>query len=280
LHLDENTSKEDKETMLKTSIEKEATYLNLYTGESDQGKKVTNETIEFYFKRYNLPEDKTKKLLNPPTQKCFVCKKDTNKRCTKCHLVFYCDRQCQSSDWNIHKHYCNSLPIPPKVNGNSSVVGVLLEENSLNPTFVQVPLYSEIGESHVKTNVQKFLKVRDIGRYWLEYNPLKNNKQLGNTLLFHYRDNFLNDGSQPNKCVSQISSGRNPHGWRGPMLVTKSKGYITKNRSSEGFLDVELTDFSDIIDFFLFYGSDLNKKMTSNNYDHLKKYNFQFFNLD
>ncbi len=45
--------------------------------------------------------------------------------------------------------------------------------------------------------------------------------------------------------------------FKGPILVTKKMGYISQRVSpKECYLDVELTDFSDIIDFFLFYGTD------------------------
>jgi hypothetical protein len=285
LMLEENTKKEVKEA-INSKIDQDGTYLNLYTGQSDKGQRVKNETIEVYFKRYNLPEDIIKNLLKPPVSKkaetCLVCKKQTTKCCQKCNCVFYCSRECQVKDWIIHKHYCQSLPIPPKVNGKNSVIGVLLDENAPNPKFVHVPLmYVEsYGEKLLVTNKELFLKTNQVSRYWLEYNPLKDNKLLGNTLLFQYRDNFFNDGSQVNKCVKKLCADKNPHDWRGPMLITKSKGYITQNFSSEGFLDVKLTDFSDIIDFFLYYGSALNKKMCANNLDHLRDYNFNVMDLN
>lgn len=41
---------------------------------------------------------------------CTVCHKDTNKRCSKCKITKYCSRECQKSDWFIHKAFCAEAP--------------------------------------------------------------------------------------------------------------------------------------------------------------------------
>jgi hypothetical protein len=33
---------------------------------------------------------------------------DDSKRCSRCCLVFYCSRECQVSDWKVHKPRCNA----------------------------------------------------------------------------------------------------------------------------------------------------------------------------
>jgi tetratricopeptide (TPR) repeat protein len=279
LQNDEKAKKGIKEVTNLYTTDKNGTYLNLYTGESDKGTKVSKDTIEVYLRKYNISEDEIRKLLN--SENCFVCKKDTTKFCQKCKTVYYCSRECQVNDWKIHKHYCPSLPMPPKVIGKDSVIGLLFSENATHPTFVHVPLEEYIEEicgkeyRHLITNNKTFLKDTPGFSYW-EENPLKN-KPLENTLIFAYRDNFLNDGSKVNECVKKVSSNMNQHQWRGPLLVTKKMGYMSQHK--ERYLDVELTDFPDIIDFFLYYGSELNKQLNGNKFNQLKDFNFNILNL-
>ncbi|KAJ4472771.1 hypothetical protein C8J55DRAFT_579714 [Lentinula edodes] len=44
---------------------------------------------------------------------CSCCYEQTSRnglrRCTKCRLTHYCDSNCQTNDWTIHKHECSSL---------------------------------------------------------------------------------------------------------------------------------------------------------------------------
>ena len=42
---------------------------------------------------------------NIVTECCSACytRRSGLKKCTKCNLVYYCDRECQKNDWNLHK---------------------------------------------------------------------------------------------------------------------------------------------------------------------------------
>jgi len=37
---------------------------------------------------------------------CCLSLNDQLKKCSKCHQMYYCDRQCQQKDWIYHKHEC------------------------------------------------------------------------------------------------------------------------------------------------------------------------------
>ena len=44
--------------------------------------------------------------------KCEECRKEgATKRCTKCQVCFYCDRECQTKNWKMHKRVCSEDPL-------------------------------------------------------------------------------------------------------------------------------------------------------------------------
>ena len=49
--------------------------------------------------------EKQKKKIRATT--CVVCKKITKYLCSGCNSVYYCDKECQSKEWKIHKLTCN-----------------------------------------------------------------------------------------------------------------------------------------------------------------------------
>ena len=55
---------------------------------------------------------------------------------------------------------------------------------------------------------------------------VKDNVVLDNLLIFEFRDDFLNDGSKPNKCIFKITNRKAFHTWMGPLLVTKVKEFF------------------------------------------------------
>jgi hypothetical protein len=162
--------------------------------------------------------------------KCFFCNAKAEKKCGKCNFVNYCSRDCQVVDWRkTHKFFCESLPFPKRDSYEKSVYGFLL-----NPTgdlkIVKVAL-DKGGETPVlapfldplgtlKSEMKNFIS--PFKNYMLP-RKLYEEKNLDNTLQFNYRDNFLYDGSSPNKCIQKIAGNRNGHDWRGPMLVLKIK---------------------------------------------------------
>lgn len=39
--------------------------------------------------------------------KCAGCGKDAIQRCSRCHKVWYCNRECQVNHWNEHSTNCS-----------------------------------------------------------------------------------------------------------------------------------------------------------------------------
>lgn len=40
---------------------------------------------------------------------CATCGQTAQRRCSKCHVTDYCNRECQKSDWKTHKKNCAEL---------------------------------------------------------------------------------------------------------------------------------------------------------------------------
>ena len=191
---------------------------------------------------------------------CPICKqKVATKKCSKCKVMLYCGQECQRNDWSAHKFFCGSLPFPAQVKtGGEYVRGVLLPENSQDPILINIlveikNLKSAYDcETFEKPDLKKFLGDEEIyGRNWMPLNPLKNERVFNNTIEFLYKEAFLCDGSKPNKTIQNITGGLNSHDWRGPMVVTKYSG-----QGAQGsYLNIELDDFADIIDYLKWYGT-------------------------
>lgn len=47
--------------------------------------------------------------LTGTTDTCRHCKQDCTTRCGQCHSAFYCNRECQTLDWALHRHDCRAL---------------------------------------------------------------------------------------------------------------------------------------------------------------------------
>ena len=189
-------------------------------------------------------------------QSCVVCDNNSLNRCAKCHFAFYCSKECQTKDWETHKLICSPSIFPPKVLMNS-VYGLLLPEDNDKPRIVEIPLIYETDEEnkclYLTTNTKSF--VNDTSSYCIKFNPLKQYRILKDCLVIEYRDNFLFDGSYPNKAVRRITKNKVKHDWRGPILFTKIKGRDVENHFR--YIDFELKDYNEIIDYLIWYGSGL-----------------------
>ena len=57
------------------------------------------------------PED----LSKPPSNNfCGKCGKETKQKCGKCKIVFYCSKECQTSEWPSHKKFCQIAKLDEK----------------------------------------------------------------------------------------------------------------------------------------------------------------------
>lgn len=90
-----------------------------------------------------------------------------------------------------------------------------------------------------------------LGGLSLTHNPILE-RNLSDMLLLRFRDNFLEDGSRPNKSIAAITA-TDPgqyHDWRGPVLAYGLKALAIH---SYKFKNLDMNDFRHIVDHFLSY---------------------------
>jgi hypothetical protein len=240
-------------------------YVDLYTGKTSLvGKKVCEETMGVFMIRFGLSQGQVNGcfagLKSDTSSKsesaCLVCSELTAKSCTSCKCSYYCSRECQQKDWPLHKFICTSLPLPVKRSTSSSVYGILLDEDSLKPKFIEVQLKTTSvfeNQSVEEVDLVPFLGPNDYGLHQMPRNVVNPSRKMRNTLVFRFRDAFLYDGSKPNKCIQKMTKNRQFHDWRGPIVVLKSAG--TNLYVNTSYMDIESSDVADLIDYFLFYGN-------------------------
>jgi len=200
----------------------------------------------------------TKELIATP---CFKCSNLTAVRCSKCKTTAYCSKDCQAEDWNVHKIFCQSLPFPESQKALDlslrKIKGILLKPNSLKPSLIEVQMDVKFGDKMLPNT--KSLISADESYNYMQRNHVKK-ANLKDTLVFTFRDDFLNDGSPPNMCIQKIYKGKNNYPWCGPVLVLKLKGL---NVSNNEYTDMTPKDFEDVVDYFCWYGKSEESRFES-----------------
>lgn len=252
-------------------------YLDLYTGcGMGFGMKVSDDTMRVYLKRYGVTEDKINEIfleldelllkcvkterINQPstsnipnTNKCMICNNNISMVCKKCNSTFSSCTQTEAKDCFIHKY--NACKCETGKKAEKLVYGVLLPENTEKPVLVQIKIekcFDEDEGCYIETpDLKTFLGTNQLDFASMNRNALKN-KPLLDAFYINFRDKFLFDGSQTNKCVQKITKNNACHDWRGPIVIMKQKG---RNLSqSTYYIDACINDLSDFADFFTAYG--------------------------
>lgn len=67
-----------------------------------------------------------------------------------------------------------------------------------------------------------------------------NGQHLDHTIHFGYKDNFMNDGSKPNKCLAGLLGADAGNDWRGPLVIYG----LSKAVDAHAAADLHASDFS------------------------------------
>ncbi|KAF2639695.1 hypothetical protein P280DRAFT_481109 [Massarina eburnea CBS 473.64] len=190
---------------------------------------------------------------------CEICNNTATQRCSACSQSRYCTRDCQKSGWPKHKLLCGSAkairledrPTPASPN-TFFRRAILFEPAESKPRFVWLKFnlqevdgrYEEVPDL---TEHQIADDKEDIDHRRIHNNPVLG-KQLHHTIRVRYRDNFLADGSKPNKAANPLKPKID---WRGPMVCYAMKGLSATLKESD---DLDLSDFPFIVQWFKVFG--------------------------
>ncbi|KII89345.1 hypothetical protein PLICRDRAFT_53802 [Plicaturopsis crispa FD-325 SS-3] len=200
-----------------------------------------------------MSSEESAAVTDPASQVCKVCGVTATFRCTKCVGAYYCGKEHQVTDWKAHKQRCG-----PQDGDTVTVSALLLPVDEDEPRIVKIDcsVFRESPDSDknimYRMSLTPFLGGGFHARNYIssmgEDGPrLKN----GHGISLFIRDNFLYDGSKPNRCVINITNGDAPHNWAGPAIALKQE-----NPFSARYLDMTMDDLPAIIKHLKEYGLD------------------------
>ena len=126
-------------------------------------KDIYEETKDSRYKK--LMEEERKVINFVPTYDnwCLTCnKRNVNLRCSKCKVIFFCDKDCQKEAWKIHKKHCGR-----DLFCACAYCGKLLNKNnslkcSQCPVrFCSNHCYRTLTNSHIEFDCDKFKQLFD-----------------------------------------------------------------------------------------------------------------------
>ncbi|KAH0362828.1 hypothetical protein KCU65_g7791, partial [Aureobasidium melanogenum] len=156
----------------------------------------------------------------PTNNLCVVCSKP-GKRCAGCENIRYCGAECQKADWKIHKLVCRTFKAARDAPGPDMVRVLEFPIDDTKPKFSWMPVDGALF-SKPETGDYFGADERVPSMQSITSDP-KTGKLLPQTIAFLFRDNFLNDGSLPNKYVYHLTNGRPLNPIRGPILFFGSE---------------------------------------------------------
>ena len=89
--------------------------------------------------------------------KCAVCGDVAMKRCSRCHLEWYCSRPCQVKAWNQHKSICEVICKKQKQKSTSAatVNPTLITSVSSTPSTSTTPSASQLASMDASTLIRQ-----------------------------------------------------------------------------------------------------------------------------
>lgn len=218
----------------------------------------------------NCPQYKAAPLDLIP--KCASCNATgANKKCAGCKTLLYCNEQCQTDDWKLHKLVCKPYvdfiannPRPANQSSGSFQLGIFLPPMTSKPKFFWFESAPDISPHLINSSIPN---PRTIGKF-LGMEAITIGAML-NIITLELLENFPDDerylasrqlemcslpidlvlkhNTPLNKCANELASNRLTFGWRGPMIVTQ------RNNRTGLLGDIEPSDLRTISDFFCRY---------------------------
>ena len=191
---------------------------------------------------------------------CVMCSEPATQRCTQCRSQIYCGKQCQKSDWRVHKLLCSSyqqFQTPPHENARRAIV---FEQNEPVVKFkwVSIKIMEPDGpEPYEFPILEEYFGPGKNGHCHIHCrNPIRG-RHLRDYLDLRFRDAFLLDGSTPNQAVAAVAHVPGGNVWCGPLIALKwkkgpSNGYMVP--TDPPYTHMEMGDLREVVDYLVSFG--------------------------
>lgn len=185
---------------------------------------------------------------------CLICTKPSSTRCGGCKNVLYYSKDCQKEDWkSSHKLICKQFSeIITTRPSPRHCLAVLFPVDEEKPKLV----WLEHGVSYAGTGIfhdefeKYFGSYAGTGNMSITVNPVLA-RPLSQVIYLRYGENFLSDGSKPNKSIAWIKkSVPDEFIWKGPVLAIARLGR-----------DLRAADFRHVVDQLRWYGNGTRQEL-------------------
>jgi MYND finger len=190
-------------------------------------------------------------------KQCTICGELTLKHCLSCLAAPYCSQNCQKRDWPLHRALCKRIRLFPPRPASEYRLALFFPVERKRPELKWIKCTQNIDD--------------DDGEVWESpdcsllgddkpsrgsLTMTKNTRRgisLDHTIKIYIRDNFLADGSKPNKSILECTRGAVSHNWSGPCIAMRQPN---TNVDPLVYVDITLADFRTVVDYFSAYADD------------------------
>lgn len=189
----------------------------------------------------------------PATTSTLLC-------CSRCKSSLYCSKPCQRADWRVHKILCASraeFETPPHKNARR---GICFDVESGDITFtwetIKMKHDDDDGTSWESADLQHHFGAAH-PHPQIYHNNVPRDRKLKENIMLWFIDDFLVDGSSPNKAVMKAVPEMTLGGgavWCGPLIAMKdTNSYYDEKRmfinSTPGVGHMDMADLTDVVDY-------------------------------
>ena len=190
---------------------------------------------------------------------CVMCSKPATQRCTQCRSQIYCGKQCQKSDWRVHKQLCSSyqqFQTPPHENARRAIV---FEQDKPIVRFKWVTIEIKYEEDEYPCSwespiLEEYFGPGSNGRPGSFNNNVIRGRRLRNTIDLRFRDTFLIDGSPINQAVAAVAPAEGGPVWCGPLIALKHDNSGSAFITDPPYTHMEMGDLREVVDYLVTYG--------------------------
>ena len=199
-------------------------------------------------------------MANNTNATCPCCDEKGIRTCMGCKNARYCSKECQETDWPVHKILCRAFKEVGERPAENMRLTIFFPPNELKPELVWLPV-SRGQDEAMKPWEALEIEEKMGKRPWM-INTIKKNKITGVSfdsdylIMLCYDDKFLMNYSAWNVAARAATGGNSVCPMRGPVLAYRStfvKGQEYDEGSIMKTMDMDMTSYSHVIAYMIDY---------------------------